>query len=401
VSVPKVAHVTTVDVSLHWLLLNQMRSLREAGYEVVGISAPGPHAAALETAGIRHVPVAMTRNLTPFADLRALAQLVRVMRRERFTIVHTHTPKAGLLGQLAARLAGVPVVINTLHGFHFHDHTRPLARRFYVTIEKVAARCSDVILSQNEEDIRTAVREGICPPERIKHLGNGIDLDVFDPGRVRAETVQRLRQEWRIPAGAKVVGFVGRLAARRKGFLDFLKAGAEVVKRLPDTVFVIVGEADRGKPDAVEPEAAKEYGIAEHCRFLGAWKNAELPAVYALMAVLVLPSLFEGIPRVIMEAAALGVPAVASDVKGNREAVADGRSGLLVPLGDVPALADAVAGVLADPERARGLADGARRLAVERFDERRVFERVKAEYADRLTRKGLAVPRPAAVACGV
>jgi glycosyltransferase involved in cell wall biosynthesis len=120
------------------------------------------------------------------------------------------------------------------------------------------------------------------------------------------------------------------------------------------------------------------------------------------MDVLVLPSLFEGIPRVIMEAAALGVPAVASDVKGNREAVADGRSGLLVPLGDVPALADAVAGVLADPERARRLGDGARQLAVERFDERRVFERVRAEYADHLSRKGLPVPQPvpAAVACG-
>src|SRR5437868_6567513 len=125
------------------------------------------------------------------------------MRRERFTIVHTHTPKAGLLGQLAARLAGVPVVINTLHGFPFHAHTRPLARRVYVAVEKVAARCSDVILSQNEEDNRTAVREGICPPGRIKHLGNGIDVTVFDPDRVRPETVTRLREEWRIPTGAR------------------------------------------------------------------------------------------------------------------------------------------------------------------------------------------------------
>src|SRR5687768_17737680 len=112
---PKIAHVTTIDVSLRYLLLNQMSSIRDAGYEVVGISSPGPYVGTLEAAGIRHIPVNMSRNLTPWADLRSLWQLYRVMKRERFTIVHTHNPKPGLLGQLAARMAGVPIVVNTLH----------------------------------------------------------------------------------------------------------------------------------------------------------------------------------------------------------------------------------------------------------------------------------------------
>jgi glycosyltransferase involved in cell wall biosynthesis len=276
-----------------------------------------------------------------------------------------------------------------------------MSRRFYVTLEKVAARCSDRILSQNAEDIRTAVRERICPEARIAHLGNGIDLSVFDPDRFDPTATRRRRQELGIPEGAPVVGFVGRLAARRKGFLDFLKATAEVTKRVPEVRFVVVGDADRGKPDAVEPEAAREYGIWERCHFLGQRENSELPGLYALMNVLVLPSLFEGIPRVIMEASAMGVPAVATDVKGNREAVEPGRNGLLVPLGDVPALAGAIVQLLTNPAQAQEMGEEGRRVALERFDERCVFARVKAEYAELLQRKGLALPRQGRAAAGV
>lgn len=388
----KVAHITTVDTSLRYLLLNQMRSLQEEGYDVVGISSPGPDVPFLEEAGIRHIPVTMTRNMTPFADLRSLMELYRVLRRERFTIVHTHTPKPGLLGQLAARLAGVPLVINTLHGFYFHDHTPAMARRFYITMEKIAARCSDRILSQNCEDIQTALRERICSADRIEHLGNGIDLTLFDPDTIDAEARHRRRQELGIPTDVRIVGFVGRLAARRKGFLDFLRAGAAVAQQLPEVRFLIVGDADRGKPDAVEPETARDYGIWERCHFLGLRQNHELPGLYSLMDVLVLPSIFEGIPRVIMEASAMQVPAVATDVKGNREAVQAGRNGLLVPLGDVAALTAAIVELLTNRERAVRMGEEGRRLALERFDERLVFTKVKAVYAELLATKGLLSP---------
>jgi glycosyltransferase involved in cell wall biosynthesis len=389
VSRVKVAHITTVDMSLRFLLLHQLKSLQEAGYDVVGISAPGPDASFVEAAGIRHIPVLMTRNLTPFADVRSLWQLYRIMCRERFSIVHTHTPKPGLLGQLAARMAGVPIVVNTLHGFYFHERMRRLARRFYISLEKIAAACSDRILSQNQEDIATALRESICSAGKIEHLGNGIDLNVFDPNRFTPEATQRLRNELQIPLGAKVVGFVGRLAAKRKGFLDFLRAGAELSKRDPKVCFVIAGHSDPGKPDAVQPEVAKEFGIWDRCRFLGLRDNAELPSFYALMDVVVLPSLFEGVPRVLMEAAAMGVPAVASDVKGNRETVIDGQTGFLVPFADVNALAEAIEKLLRDPSLAYRMGQAARRLADERFDERRVFEQVKRAYLELLERKGL------------
>lgn len=388
----KIAHVTTVAASLEALLLNQMRSLKTAGYDVTGISTADRHVAAVEAAGVRHLPVPMSRNFTPLSDLVSLWRLYWLMRRERFTIIHTHTPKAGLLGQLAARMAGVPIVVNTVHGFYFHDNMRPRARRFYIAMEKIAARCSDAILSQNAEDIQTALREGICRKEKIHFLGNGIDLTLFDPTRIPAEEALACRKKLGIPADAPVVGFVGRLAARRKGFLDFLAAGKDLAAKRSDVRFLIAGDADRGKPDAVEPSAAADYGIADRCVFLGHRAGSELPQYYKIMDVLVLPSLFEGVPRVIMEASAMGVPSVASDVKGNREAVVHGENGLLVPLGDVDALAAAILRILNEPDTARRFRTGGLRIAAERFDERIVFERVRSAYARMMREKGLPLP---------
>ncbi len=390
----KIAHVTTVDTSLRYLLLHQMHSFKQAGFEVLGISTPGPDVRAIEEVGIRHIPVTMTRNVTPTADLPALWRLCQVMRREKFTIVHTHTPKAGLLGQIAARMAGVPIVVNTVHGFHFHDLTRPAARRFYINLEKLAAHCSDLYLSQNREDLRTALSEGICAADKIRYLGNGIDLAEFNPASIPVEEARRYRERLGIALDAPVVGFVGRLAAKRKGFLDFLHAAQQVSKRVPGVRFLIVGEADHGKPDAIEPSVAAEFGIGDQCLFLGHRPNHELPRLYKLMDVLVLPSLFEGVPRVIMEASAMGVPAVATDVKGNREAVEHNRNGLLVPLGDVDALAAAIGRLLSDSGLAHSMQREGQLIARERFDEQLVFARVKGEYTRLLVAKGLPTSQP-------
>ena len=384
----KIAHVTTVGISLYDLLLNQMRSLREEGYEIVAISSPSSFGPAIEAAGVRHIAVPISRNITPIADLISLWRLWRVMRRERFAIVHTHTPKAGLLGQLAARVAGVPLVVNTVHGFYLHSGMNPVGRRIYLLLEKLAATCSDRILSQNAEDIEIAVRERVCRREKIKFLGNGINLTQFDPDAISTENVDRLCAGLGLKPGAPVVGFVGRLAAKRKGFADFLAAAREISVRVPTCQFLVVGGSDHGKADAVEASAAGTDGIAEHCVFAGQRETSELPAFYKLMNVLVLPSIFEGFPRVVMEASAMGVPAVVTDVKGNREAVLHGRNGLLVPLGDVPALAAAVVRVLKDRELATKMGVNGRAMARERFDEQATFATVKNEYRRLLSEKG-------------
>jgi glycosyltransferase involved in cell wall biosynthesis len=383
----RVAHITTIDLSLRYLLLNQLRSLQAAGYEVTGISTPGPDVPALNAAGIRHIPVAMTRNFTPSTDLASLLRLVRVMRRERFTIVHTHNPKPGLLGQLAARMAGVPIVVNTLHGFYFHDSMAPAWRKFYIATEKIAARCSDIILSQNSEDIQTAVNEGICSSTQIKSLGNGIDLHHFDRRRLDPQVLDRLRTRFGLCADRPVVGFVGRLVAE-KGILELLQAAPIVLAAIPGVQFLVIGPIDTDKADSLTPAIAQTYGVAEAFTFTG--MQQEMPELYALMDLFVLPSHREGFPRSPMEASAMGVPSVVTDIRGCREAVEHNRNGLLVPLKDVQALAQAMIELLMDPARAQQMGQAGRQMAEQRFDEELVFAKVKAEYARLLMAKGMA-----------
>ncbi|MCL4294659.1 MAG: glycosyltransferase family 4 protein [Anaerolineae bacterium] len=385
----KVAHVTTLATSLQYLLLNQLQGIQQAGYEVVGISSPGAEVSAIQRAGIRHIPIPITRDPSLVADLISLWRLYRVMRRERFTIAHTHLSKPGLLGQLAAKMAGIPIIVHTVHGFYFHDQMPRSQRRFYVSLEKIAALCSTSILSQNEDDMRIAVEEKICPPEKIRYLGNGIDLRQFDPDRFTDIEITEEKEKLGITANTPVVGFVGRLAAKRKGFLDFLAAGQIVARQVPDVRFLIIGSADKGRPDAVEPQIAATFGLKNHCLFLGQQPNQRLPRLYKIMDMLVLPSLLEGVPRVVMEASAMGIPTIVTNVKGNRDAVEHNRNGLLVPLHNPQTLAKAILELLHDSGKARCMGHAGRRLALERFDERVVFQKIQAEYERLLNEKGL------------
>ncbi|NJN81993.1 MAG: glycosyltransferase family 4 protein [Caldilineaceae bacterium] len=384
---PSVVHITTIDLSLRLLLLNQLRSIQAGGYEVSCISAPGPNVPEIEAAGFQHFAVPMTRNFTPLSDLRSLATLVTIMRRERFCVVHTHTPKPGLLGQLAARMAGVPVVVNTLHGFYFHDNMPSFWRQFYIATEKIAARCSDMILSQNREDMDTAVNEGICAPGKLAYLGNGIDIRRFHRQHLSQAQIDETGRGLGLPRGAPVVGFVGRLVAE-KGILEMFRAARIVLDHHPAARFLIIGPYDREKIDALSPQSADEFGIAASCVFTG--MRQDMPELFALMDVFVLPSHREGFPRSPMEASAMGVPSIVTDIRGCREAVIDEQNGLLVPLGDVDALAAAILRLLDNPADAARMGATGREMAVERFDEQQVFAKVKSTYARLLEQKGLA-----------
>jgi glycosyltransferase involved in cell wall biosynthesis len=211
----------------------------------------------------------------------------------------------------------------------------------------------------------------------------------FNPDRLSREAVALRRAELVLPAKIPVVGFVGRLV-REKGLLELFAAFQIVRQGVPDACLLCVGPVDAEKADAVTPNTAQEYGIADACRFLGL--RQDMPELYALMDVCVLPSHREGLPRAPMEASAMKVACVVTNIRGCRDAVEHGRNGLLVPLGDVQALADAITELLTDREKARRMGEEGRRMALERFDERLVFEKVKSEYARLLREKGIPVP---------
>jgi glycosyltransferase involved in cell wall biosynthesis len=382
----KVAHITTIDLSLRYLLLNQLYSIQQDGYEVYGVSSPGPDVPALEALNIRHIPVPMTRNVTPLADLVSLWRLYWVMRRERFEIVHGHTPKAEFLGQIAARLARTPIVVDTFRGLYVRQDMHPFWRRLFIMMARIAASRADLVLSQSKWAMELAIQERICPPEKIKLLGNGVDLQRFDSNLVKQTSLNRLRVELGLLPDAPVVGFVGRLV-REKGVLELLEAAKIVQKQLPSVRFLFIGPLDQEKADALHPDVARDYGLEKSCIFTGL--RHDLPELYALMNVFVLPTHRESFPRSPIEASAMGVPCILTDIPGCREVVEHDQNGWLVPLGDVPALAGAIFKLLTDPAQARRLGDAGRQIARERFDERSIFAHIKAEYARLLQAKGL------------
>jgi glycosyltransferase involved in cell wall biosynthesis len=395
---PRIAHIGTVDLSLRFQLFDQLRHLQRAGYEVAAVSSPGPDVPRFLAVGIRHIPVSISRYpFSPLADLRALLALWWLLRRERFAIVHTHNPKPGFLGQVAARLAGVPIVANTVHGFYFHEHQAGPLRWFYMALERVAGRISDVVFIQSAEDVATALRHGIAAPAKIRYLGNGIDVRRFSRGAVAGLDRAAKRREVGLPPAGPVVGFVGRLV-KEKGVLDLFAAAQLVRTRIPDARFLFVGPVDEPKRDAVRPEAASTYGVADICHFAGT--RDDLPELLVLMDVLVLPSYREGLPRVVIEASAMEVPSVVTNVRGCREAVQHGRNGLVVSLGDVTALAEAIIHLLTDQKTARRMGEEGRRMAVAHFDEQAVFAVVMEEYARLLRERGLGVPDQATQTAG-
>lgn len=387
---PRLVHLTTTDISLELLLGPQLSAFVDAGYEVIGVSAPGPFVPAVQARGVRHVPLAnATRAMAPHKDVLAVGELARLFRQLAPTIVHTHNPKPGLYGRLAARAARVPVVVNTVHGLYALPEDRAPKRALVYGLERLAATCSQAELVQNPEDLDTLRSVLRIPEDRLTLLGNGIDLSRFGgidrDGAVRA----RVRAELGIPDDAVVVGAVGRLVAE-KGYPELFEAWHRLAAMHPDAVLLVVGPTDDDKSDAL-PAELTERARADGVRFLGMRHDVE--DLYRAMDLYVLASHREGFPRSAMEAAAAGLPIVATDIRGCRQVVDDGVTGTLVPARDPDSLASALGDLLADPDRRATAATAARERAADQFDQERVIEITLSTYR-RLLRERTDVAPP-------
>jgi len=366
----RLAHLTTVDMSLVLLLGTELATDLDAGHRVLGLSAPGPYLPRLEELGVRHVPVpAFTREFSLADDARALAQLLTLLRGLGLDVLHTHTPKAGVLGRISGRLAGVPVVVNTCHGLWARREDRWLKRVLVYGAEGLAAQFSDAELFQNGEDRRTLRR--FLGGKLATVVGNGIDLERYSPDPAQRA---RVRAELGIGEGEILVLAVGR-QVREKGIAEF----SAVAERFADRArFVWVGPPD--DTDDFVPTAGKIEFVGE---------RADMPAVYAAADVFLLPTYREGFSRSGMEAAAVGLPIVLPDIRGCREIGTDGEHLLLVPPRDVEGFAAALGSLLDDPDLRARLGHNARRRALAAFDQRAVARRSLEVYDAVARRKRL------------
>lgn len=377
----KVLHITNFDLGVKIHLGNYMQHLADQGYAVSCISNPGSWAKkdGEVLGGIFLKVMNFEPRISIWSDLKTLFELFRYLRREKFDIVHTHTVKPGLLGRIAAKKAGVPVIIHTVHGFYFYEGMSSMQTGIYEIIERIGAKCSDLIFSQNFQDIETAINKKICKSKKIMYLGNGIDLRRFDPNLYPPEKIETFRREMGIQRGEKVVGFIARWE-REKGLMEFLEAARYLKSMGEKARYLIIGALQENKPNAIRPQGfVANYGIERETIIMPFQER--IPELISLMDVVVLPSHGrEGIPRILMESAAMGKPVVASRVRGNIEAVDDGLTGLLVPVRDGENLGKGILQLLKNEKFATELGLRARQKALRQFDERNFFRKTDIEY---------------------
>lgn len=379
----KICHVASADITVKFLLLNQLKFLKQQGYDVYAVCSPGKWVKQIENEGIKIKTINIKRKISPVSDLVSLGQLFFYFKKEKFDIVHTHTPKPGLIGQMAAKMAGVPIVINTIHGLYFGNKFSKFKKDFYLFIEKLSARFSDLIFSQNKEDLATIKEKNIAPGKRVEYLGNGIDTEKFNSQRFPKEFLYEKRGKMHIPDNAKIVGAIGRLV-KEKGYLELFSAFEKVVEVYPEAFLLVIGPEDGVKKDSFNRSIVKNYKCKDNIVFLG--ERDDVDEIYPLMDVFVLASHREGFPRTIIEAMSEKVPVIATNIRGCREAIDNEKNGILVPMENAEELAKQIIFILGNKAKANELAENARQKAVSQFDEKRVFEKIKAEYQNLLNK---------------
>jgi glycosyltransferase involved in cell wall biosynthesis len=370
-------HVTTVPMSLTFLT-GQVGYMKARGLAVRAVSSPGEELSSFaDREGVPTDAVQMSRTISPLADLVALVKLAGKLRAWRPHIVHAHTPKGGLLGMLAAWLIRVPVRVYHIRGLPFVTASG-MRRRLLRWTEIVSCRLAHQVLCVSSSVHDVAVADGLCPPGKIKVFssGNGVDSRRrFNPHMLEPGARAAARERFSIPVDALVIGFVGRIV-RDKGIVELAGAWRQLREEVPNLHLLLVGPTEPRDP--VPPEVLRALQADPRVHLAGADWNT--PPLYAAMDLVVLPSYREGFPNVPLEAAAMGLSVVTTNVPGCVDAVRDGETGLLVKPQDTASLTDAIRLYLREPElRRRHGAAGRERVLVE-FRQEVIWEALYQEY---------------------
>lgn len=326
------------------------------------------------------------RDPRPVADIRVLKQLTAFIKEHNYDIVHTHNATAGILGRIAARRAGVPIIIHSMHLLSWQDAMPAGAspwqraaaaaqRQLYLQFERYAASLSDALIMVCELNRQEAIAAGLAPPEKISTIYSGIDQSRFKVNVKRAEKCRDLGLDPNRP----IVGMIGRLSAQ-KAPLDFVRAAKDVLQRQPAAQFIMVGDGP------LASEVIQAVGDEQRIKVLG--YRDDVPELYAILDVFALASLWEGLGRALTEAMITGVPIAATAVNGIPELVIYNETGLLSPPHHPAQLAENIAWLLAHPQEARSMSYRAQARVVPNFDARQMVDKIEALYQRLLAEKG-------------
>jgi glycosyltransferase involved in cell wall biosynthesis len=368
-------------------LQGQLQYFQDRGFDVT-LVCPERRKDEWEVArpeGISFVETPMERKIAPLQDLRSLWRLWRTMRTIKPAVTNVATPKAGLLGGIAAWLNRVPCRFYTLHGLRF-ETTKGFKRRLLIHCEKLACFFADRVVCVSNSVREKAIAYGLTNPERVVVFGsgscNGVEFSRFAPTPKTISRAAQLRRHLRVPKHATVLTFVGRLT-RDKGIAELIESFLQLDKQFDNLRLLLVGCFE--DQDPLPPFTRKSLETHPHVILAGPVKDT--PAYYAMADLVVLPSYREGLPTVILEAKAAGKPVVGAAVTGIVDVVTDGETGLLFPAGDVCALTHALARLITDKALATKLALAGQRQVKREFQQARIWEGLHQEYLAVLQRK--------------
>jgi len=374
---PKVLVVSTVDIMPWVLLRNYLRGLGNFGYEVHIACHMGEYRKYLDAEGWTTYDVPLVRSWNVLRQVLPAIRLLGIMRAGRFSAVNTHSPVGNAVGRVSAWLARVPKIICTVHGFYFHERSSRLLRCALIALERILGRITDFFLFVSDEDREIALAENIVrDPDRSLTFYNGVEASNFAPRYAVLDAARARKLQLGIGEDQRVVGIVGRIV-KEKGFREFMKMAESVVRSgRTDVTFLVVGDSLATDRDQFGPRfraSVREHGLEQFFRFTGFVNNVS--EFLQVMDIFVLPTYREGFPQSVLEAMSCGLPVITTRVRGCREAVVNGVTGILVPAGDASKLAEGVVQLLDNPTTAEQMGVAGRQRVLERYTHEAATER--------------------------
>lgn len=377
---PKLIRITTVPMALRYLLPGQPKYMQQQGFEVLLISADGPELpAVLANEGCPHMVVPLTRQITPFKDLACLWQLIKIFKKHKPDIVHTHTPKAGLIGMLAAKLAGVPIRIHTVAGMPLMVE-KGAKYQLLKFIEKLTYWAANHVWPNSGSLYQFIVQHRLAPQKKLQVIGkgssNGINLNRFNAAAIDPAVLEQAKQQVQWQPDCQYLLCVGRLV-KDKGITELVNIFTQLQVERPQLRLVLVGQYE---PE-LDPLPAETLALinSNPAILSVGWSN-EVPAFMQLAHLFVFPSHREGFPNVLLQAAAMQLPIVCSAIAGNVDIVVDGQTGLLFAPGSEKALLAQTEFALQHPEKMGEMAQKLYAEVQQFYRQQNVWATIHAEY---------------------
>jgi len=370
----RILQVCAVGMSVDKLLSPLLKSIKDEGFELHIACADDGNIEKLRERGYIVHNIHFERKISFVSNLKSIRQLYRLMKLNKYDIVHTHTPVASILARIAAKLAGIKNIIYTAHGYYFHEGMNKKQYNFYYQIEKQFARyATDYLLLQSKEDYQLSINKNFKKSNRIIHLGNGVEIyNKFNPFIIEKEKSKELKKEFNIETTDIVYTFIGRFV-REKGIYDLVEAFEMLAKQKPNVKLMLIGGLLESERDQEIKEALHKWKLNKNIILPGF--RSDIPILLDISDVFILPSYREGLPRSIIEAMAMAKPIIATNIRGCREQVINDYNGYLFEPGDIKSLMSKMLDMNVHDDKRIKMGIESRQIVEQYYDENKVLQK--------------------------